>query len=156
MAATKHTLLLALLLRVSLGLFWVDHGSDKVSSGWLTENKLAPRMERSNAEAEGVVKAYLERFAIPASGVLRFIVPAGELAVGLAFLAGFWMKPASWGAVFMVFNFKFADGRLGLLGALGDAYLYPLLLAALTVAYLDLGGAWTIKRALPRLKAYDI
>ncbi|MEE9162973.1 MAG: DoxX family protein [Candidatus Neomarinimicrobiota bacterium] len=152
----KRTLLLALLLRVSLGLFWLDHGWDKLSGGWLTENMLAARMERSNTDADGAVKVYLERFAIPASGVLRFIVTAGELAVGVAFLAGFWMKPASWGAVFMVLNFKFADGRLGLLGSLGDAYLYPLLLAALTVAYLDLGREWTIKRALPRLKAYDI
>ena len=153
---SRHALIIALLLRLFLGLFWVDHGWGKVSVGWLSENKLVARLERSNTDAQGVTKAYLERFAIPASGILRILVPLGELAVGLAFLAGFWMKPASWGAVFMVFNFKFADGDLGLLGAFGDPYLFPLVLATLLSAYLALGKGWTVKRWLPALDRFDV
>ena len=153
---TRNALIFLLLLRLFLGLFWLDHGWDKASDGWLQENKLEVRLERSLNSAEGWVKSYLERFAIPASNVLRYLVTGGELAVGLAFLAGFWMKPASWGAVIMVLNFKFADGRLGLLGSLSDPYLYPLLLATLTVAHLNLRTDWTVKRLLPALAKYDL
>ncbi len=153
---TRNALIFLLLLRLSLALFWLDHGWGKASDGWLQENKLEVRLERSHESAEGWVKSYLESFALPASNLLRYLVVGGELAVGLAFLAGFWMKPASWGAVIMVLNFKFADGRLGLLGSLGDAYLYPLLLAALTVAYLNLRTDWTVKRLLPALAKYDL
>ncbi|UCD38359.1 MAG: DoxX family protein [Fidelibacterota bacterium] len=152
----KVMLILILLLRLSLGLFWIDHGIDKVNSGWLTENKLKLRLVKANITASGATKSYLKHFAIPASGVLRYFVTFGELAVGLAFLAGFWMKPAAWGAVFMVLNFKFADSRLWSLEVFGDAYVFPLLLAGLAVAYFAFGAEWTVRRFLPALERYDL
>jgi uncharacterized membrane protein YphA (DoxX/SURF4 family) len=152
----KRTVIIMLLLRVALGLFWVDHTIDKMSNGWMTENKLKARLVKTSVTATGMQKAYLKHFAVPASGVLRYFVIFGELAVGLAFLVGFWMKPAAWGAIFMVLNFKFADGRLISWGSFGDPSLFPLLLTTYLLAYIGLDKRWTVKRFIPALDRYEV
>ncbi|UCH62762.1 MAG: DoxX family protein [Fidelibacterota bacterium] len=154
--STKRALILLLFLRLALGLFWIDHGLDKATGGWLTENKLKTHLTKTSLTATGAPKVYLKHFAIPVSGVLRYLVTLGELAVGLALLAGFWMKPASWGAVFMVLNFKFAGGSFQNLDFIGDAYLFPLLVATLAAAYIEAPKEWSIRRFIPTLDRYEV
>ncbi|UCH10372.1 MAG: DoxX family protein [Fidelibacterota bacterium] len=153
---TRQTIVIMVLLRVALGSFWMDHGIDKMSDGWITDDQLKARLVRSSVTATGLQKAYLEHFAVPASGALRYLVMFGELAIGLAFLAGFWMKPAAWGAGFMVLNFKFADGRLLDLNILGDPSFFPLLLTTLLIAYINFDRSWTLRRFFPILDRYDV
>ena len=154
--STKRALFLLLFLRLTLALFWIDHGLDKTTGGWLTENHLKIHLTKTRLTATGAPKTYLKQFAIPGSSVLRYLVTLGELAVGLALLAGFWMKPASWGAAFMVLNFKFADGSFQNLHFLGDAYLFPLLLATLAAAYIEVHKEWTVRRFIPALDRYEV
>lgn len=154
--STKRALILLLFLRLALGLFWIDHGLDKTTDGWLSGSQLKIHLTKISLTATGAQKAYLKQFAIPASSVLRYLVTLGELAVGLALLAGFWMKPASWGAAFMVLNFKFAEGSFQNLGFLGDAYLFPLLLATLAAAYVEVRKEWSVRRFIPALDRYEV
>jgi len=152
----KRALFFLFLLRIFLGLFWIDHGMEKIADRWLTTNKLKPRLMRDLPTASEAPKVYLKNFAIPASGVLRYLITFGEIAVGLALLVGFWLKPAGWGAAFMLVNFKFAGSRLDSIAILGDAYFFPILLATLFVAYYNWDKTWTIKQTLPILDRYEV
>lgn len=152
----RRVVILLFVLRLVLGLFWMDHGLDKVSGGWLTQDVLKPRLERNLPKAAGLQKVFLEHFAVPASGALHYLVTLGEIAIGISFLVGFWMKPASWGAILMVLSFKLADGRFQSLDVFGDAYLFPLLLAILVVAYATWERKWTIRRFTPIFDRFEI
>ncbi len=153
---TRGTLIILLALRLFVGLFWLEHGLNKISSGWLLENKLKPRLVLKSISAHGVRGAYLDNFAVPASRGLGILVALGELAAGIALLTGFWMKPAAWGAVFLVLNIKFAYGDLITLKILGSTSFFPLLLGTLAAGYIDTGKQWTIKRVVPVLERFEV
>ncbi|MEE9466294.1 MAG: hypothetical protein V3W14_12070, partial [Candidatus Neomarinimicrobiota bacterium] len=63
---SRQTLIIILALRLFVGLFWLDHGLDKVNAGWLTANSLKPRLLQKSLLAEQPRRTYLNRFAIPA------------------------------------------------------------------------------------------
>ncbi|MCH7939588.1 MAG: DoxX family membrane protein [Candidatus Marinimicrobia bacterium] len=152
----RRTLVILLALRLFVGLFWLENGLNKISAGWLSENKLKPRLVQKSLLAQGVRGAYLDNFAVPASRGLGILVAVGELAVGIAFLAGFWMKPAAWGAIFLVLNIKFAFGDLLTLEILSSSSFFPLLLATLAAGYIDTGKQWTIMRFAPFMERFDV
>ncbi len=148
-------LILLVLLRISIGLFWTDHGVDKIRSGWLTSEKLKARLVVKSLGASGIKKFYFQEFALPASTLLRYLVALGETAIGLALLAGFLMKPAAWSAVLLVVNIKYAWGELNPLDIIGSASFLPLLVGTLLIAYAGTSDSWTIKRIVPKLKQFD-
>ncbi len=149
-------LILLVLLRISIGLFWTDHGVAKINSGWLTAEKLKPRLVAKSLGASGIRKFYFQKIALPASPLLRYLVALGETAIGLSLLAGFLMKPAAWSAVLLVINIKYAWGELNPLDIIGSASFLPLLIGTLLVAYAGTSDSWTIKRVVPQLKQYDL
>lgn len=144
-----------IIARILLGLFWLDHGFSKLESGWLAESKLSIRLTGNSLKAPSYVKPYIKHVLQPAAPVVQRMVLFGELAVGLAFVLGFWTKPAAWGAIFMVFNFKFVDGRLLSWAAFGDAYLFPLLVAMILASYLSVSSKGSIMAFIPFLKRYE-
>ncbi len=153
---TRSTLIILLALRLFVGLFWLENGLNKISAGWLSENKLKPRLVQKSLIAHGVRGAYLGNFAVPASRGLGILVAVGELAVGIALLTGFWMKPAAWGAIFIVLNIKFAFGDLITLKVLSSSSFFPLLLGTLAAGYIDTGKQWTIMRFAPFMERFDV
>lgn len=153
---TRPTLIILLALRLFVGLFWLENGLNKISAGWLSENKLKPRLVQKNLLAHGIRGAYLDNFAVPASRGLGILVAVGELAVGIALLTGFWMRLAAWGAIFLVLNIKFAFGDLITLKILSSPSFFPLLLGTLAAAYIDTGKQWTIKRFAPVLERFEV
>ncbi len=153
---SRRTLIILLALRLFVGLFWLEHGLSKISAGWLSENKLKPRLVQKSLLAHGVRGTYLDNFAVPASRGLGILVALGELAVGIALLTGFWMKPATWGAIFIVLNIKFAFGDLITLKIFSSTSFFPLLLGTLAAGYIDTGKQWTIKRFAPVLERFEV
>ncbi len=146
---------IVIIARILLGLFWLDHGYSKLGSGWLTENKMSIRLTKSSLTAPAYAKPYINHVLRPAAAVVQQLVLFGEIAVGLAFVVGFWTKPATWGAIFMVLNFKFIDGRLLSLGAFSDAYLFPLLAAMVLISYVSTSSKGSIMAFIPNLKRYE-
>ncbi len=152
---TDRIIAIVIIARILLGLFWLDHGLGKLESGWLTENKLSIRLTGNSLKAPSYVKPYIKHVLQPAAPVIQRLVLFGEIAVGLAFVVGFWTKPATWGAIFMVFNFKFVDGRLLSWAAFGDGTLFPLLVAMVLATYLSADNKGSIMTFIPFLKRYE-
>ncbi len=152
----RHTWIIILALRLFVGLFWLDHGLEKINDGWLTKNALKPRLVKKSLLAEQPRRTYLNEFAITASRVLGVLVALGETAVGVALICGFWMKPAAWGALFLVLNIRFAYGGLFSWDLFGSSTFFPLLTATWAAAYLQSGRDWTIKKFVPALNRFEI
>lgn len=152
----RRTLVILLALRLFVGLFWMEHGIQKISAGWLLGDTLKPRLIQKSATAQGAPEVYLDHFAMPNSRGLGILVALGELAIGLALVTGFWMKPAVWGAIFLVLNIKFAFGELNTVQILGSSSFFPLLLGTLAAGYIDTGKQWTIMRFAPFMERFDV
>lgn len=152
---TDRITTIVIISRILIGLFWLDHGIGKLESGWLTGDKLATRLTGNSLKAPSYVKPYIKHVLQPAAPVVQRMVLFGELAVGLAFVVGFWTKPAVWGAIFMIFNFKFVGGRLFTWATFGDAYIFPLIVAMVLITYLSTRGKGSIMTFIPFLKRYE-
>ncbi len=146
---------IVIIARILLGLFWLDHGISKLESGWLTQDKLSIRMTKSSLTAPAYAKPYIKYVLKPAAPVIQRLVLFGEIAVGLAFVLGFWTKPATWGAIFMLLNFKFVEGRLLSWGAFGEGTLFPLMAAMVLAAYMSVSSKGSISAFIPFLKRYE-
>ena len=87
--------------------------------------------------------------AIPGAPVFARIVPAGELAVGVALIAGIQVRLAAVAGLFMVLNFHFAMGVLLRYSYLWNGYGPPVLgsLVALAIGGARLPFSVTSRRA---------
>ena len=75
---------------------------------WLTNaSLLSDRFVRWAPAASPGVRWYLETIALPAAPILARAIPISEFCVGLAFVAGLWIRPAAALALFLVLNFHF-------------------------------------------------
>lgn len=124
-------------LSLALGVFFLFMALDKIA--WFGDPGLLTRQlhdwQRDAADARGW---YLQTVAIPGAPVFARLVPAGELAVGLAFLAGVQVRLAAVAGLFMVLNFHFAMGVLLRYNYLWNGYGPPVLGGLLALA---IGGA---------------
>ena len=148
--STKKTVLLIVILRFVMGGFWVAHSHDKW--GWPQGNELERRLQRYSENGAGIQKAYVDRFALPRWETLQYFVIFGELAVGLAFLAGFLTRAAAVGGVFMAINFLFAQGDLLDTGILGNPYGPVTIMATIVAAYGGGESRWSLSSWLARSK----
>ena len=126
------------IIRMCLGVFFLFEGIGKL--GWLLNSGvLAGRLNGWLAEAAGgsVSRWYLEHVAIPGTAVFARLVPLGELAAGLALIAGFWTPLAACLAFLMVLNIHVASGALFTYAFLTNGYGLPVLGSTLGLA---LGG----------------
>lgn len=128
-----------LIVRLCMGVFFLFEGLGKLA--WLTDatilsGRLAGWM--GAAPAGSATHWYLAHVAVPGAVVFARAVPLGELAAGLALLAGVWTRLAALLAFLMVLNFHVASGALFSYQFLTNGYGLPVLGATLGLA---LGGA---------------
>ena len=94
------------ILAIGLGVFFVAMSLNKMA--WLTNaSLLSDRFVRWAPAASPSVRWYLETIALPAAPILARAIPISEFCVGLAFVAGLWIRPAAALALFLVLNFHF-------------------------------------------------
>ncbi len=124
-------------LSVCMGVFFLFMGLDKIS--WLADPGLLTTQLRGWHDAAPTLSRwYLETVAIPGAPVFARLVPAGELAVGVALIAGVRVRLAAVTGLFMVLNFHFAMGVLLRYSYLWNGYGPPVVGSLLALA---IGGA---------------
>ncbi len=123
------------IVRVALGVFFLFEGLNKYQ--WLLDTSiLAGRFSHWLADASAGTPThwYLEHVAIPGTVVFARLVPLGELAAGLALIAGIWTALAAFLAFVMVLNIHVASGALFTYAILTNGYGLPVLGATLGLA----------------------
>lgn len=122
-------------LRVSLGVFFLFEGIGKLA--WLTNASiLAGRFNGwlSEADAASYSRWYLQHVAVPGVELFARLVPLGELAAGVALIAGVWTPLAAFLAFFMVMNIHVASGALFKMSFLTNGYGLPVVGSTLALA----------------------
>lgn len=123
------------IIRVCLGVFFLFEGIGKAS--WLLNaGILNDRLAGWLAEAAvgSASRWYLEHVAMHGTAVFARLVPLGELAAGIALIAGVWTRTAALLAFLMVLNFHVASGALFKYAFLTNGYGLPVLGATLGLA----------------------
>jgi uncharacterized membrane protein YphA (DoxX/SURF4 family) len=116
------------IIRMSLGVFFLFEGIGKL--GWFVSSSvLAGRFNGwlADAAAGSVSRWYLEHVAIPGTAVFARLVPLGELAAGVALIAGVWTRLAALLAFVMVLNIHVASGALFKYAFLTNGFGLPVL-----------------------------
>ncbi|NDL69164.1 DoxX family protein [Vreelandella alkaliphila] len=108
----KYMAVVWLLLRLYLGITWLTLGIGKMAGGFSAEGFL------SNAVANPVMRegsmvypnyvAFLENFALPYAEFINFIIPLGEVLVGLGLIVGVLTSFAAFFAIVMNMSFLMA------------------------------------------------
>jgi uncharacterized membrane protein YphA (DoxX/SURF4 family) len=115
-------------IRLAMGVFFVVEGINKYQ--WFLDSSiLAGRFAGwlDDAAAGSITRWYLEQVAIPGTAVFARLVPLGELAAGVALLAGVWTPVAAFLAFLMVLNIHVASGALFRYAFLTNGYGLPVL-----------------------------
>lgn len=125
-------------LRICLGVFFLFEGVGKIA--WLADSgilvgRLAGWM--GDAGSLSATRWYLSHVAMPGASIFARLVPLGELAAGIALIAGIWTRVAAALAFLMVLNFHVASGALFHMAFLTNGYGLPVLGGTLALA---LGG----------------
>ncbi|WP_062105460.1 DoxX family protein [Bacillus niameyensis] len=97
-------------LRIWLGVQWLEAGWHKLGAfdaGGFLQGAIA----KAGGEApivQGWYAAFLENFALPNVGIINFLIPVGEILVGLGLIVGALTVPALIAGAFMNLNFLLA------------------------------------------------
>ena len=121
-------------LSVLMGAFLVSMGYGKL--GWLTDSSfLVAELRNWWGSAPALSRWYIDTVAIPGAPVFARLVLFGELASGVALLAGFRVRLAAGVALLMVLNFHVTMGVLFHWAYLTNGYGLPVVggLAALAI-----------------------
>lgn len=108
----KYMAVVWLLLRLYLGITWLTLGIGKMTGGFNAEGFLSnavanPVMREGSAVYPNYV-AFLENFALPNADVINFIIPLGEVLVGLGLIVGVLTSFAAFFAIVMNMSFLMA------------------------------------------------
>ena len=123
-------------LSLAMGVFFLFMGLDKIA--WLNDpGLLTTQLDGWLPTAPAPSRWYLQTIAIPGAPVFARLVLIGELAVGLALLAGVQVRLAAVAGLFMVMNFHFARGVMLHWAYLWNGYGPPVLGSLLA---LGIGG----------------
>ena len=122
------------LLSVVVGIFMISMGYGKLD-GAGDSSLLESELRNFWGPAPAISKLYIDWFAMPLHPVLARLVLLGELTTGLALVAGYRLRLAALGALFMILNFHFAMGLLFSSAYLTNGYALPVVggLTALAV-----------------------
>ncbi|RXZ79179.1 DoxX family protein [Paenibacillaceae bacterium] len=102
------------ILRVYLGWMWLTSGFGKLKDGFTAAGYLNnavenPVMDRATGEAlYPTFTAFLKNFALPNIKIIDFLVPVGELLVGVGLILGTLTVAAAFFGLMMNFMFLFA------------------------------------------------
>ena len=122
------------LLAVMLGIFFLGMSSTKF--GWFLDSSILLNKFQMIflPKAPPIVRWYLETVCIPGTPLFARLVPLGEIASGLALIAGFWTRMAATVAFLMVLNFHFATSAFWSIDFLRDGTGLPVLGGLLALA----------------------
>jgi uncharacterized membrane protein YphA (DoxX/SURF4 family) len=121
-----------IVLRVSLGLFMIAKGLDKLA--WFANaNILAVKLHAFLAKATPANRWYVT-LLIPGTAVFARLVPLGELGSGVSLIVGRYTRLAAVLAFLMVLNFHLATGALFRSDFPSDGQAFPVLGGLLAVA----------------------
>ena len=144
MSSTSHARGLVL-LRLFLGVFFLFEGINKLS--WLLDSgPLAGQLSEMLKRTNPINRWYVETICLPGAAVFARLVPLGELASGIAFLSGVYVRPAAMLAFLMVLNFHFASGALFRYQFLTNGYALPVLGGLLALAVGGSALPWNLGR----------
>jgi uncharacterized membrane protein YphA (DoxX/SURF4 family) len=121
--------------RVCLGTFFLFMGIAKYRwflDSSILEGQLNGWMD--GVAAGSVSRWYLEQIALPGLPIFARLVPLGELAAGVALIAGFRTSLVALAAFFMTLNFQVASGLIFKYAFLTNGYCLPVLGGTLGLA----------------------
>ncbi|KIL47061.1 DoxX family protein [Jeotgalibacillus campisalis] len=99
------------ILRVWLGIQWLEAGWGKITGGFDANGYLQGAIAKAGGEAPIVADwyaAFLEQVALPNVAIFNILIPWGELFVGLGLIVGLLTVPALAAGAFMNVNFLLA------------------------------------------------
>lgn len=98
-------------LRVWLGVQWLEAGFHKITGGFDATGYLKGAIAKGAGEnpiVQGWYAGFLNDFALPNVGLVNILIPWGELLVGLGLILGAATIPALIAGAFMNLNFLLA------------------------------------------------
>ncbi len=134
------------ILRICLGTFFIFEGLGKIR--WFVDTSLLASQLTGwlqTVPPESFSHQYLERVAIPGVPYFARLVPLGEVASGLAMVAGFWTPLVALVAFVMALNFQFASGALFTYSFLTSGYGLPVLGSTLALAIGGVQLPWSMR-----------
>ncbi|MCT8136999.1 DoxX family protein [Anaerobacillus sp. CMMVII] len=99
------------ILRIWLGLQWIEAGYYKIRSGFDVSGFLQGAIANAGGEhpiVQGWYAEFLKGFALPNSELFNILIPWGEFLVGLGLIIGLATIPALLAGAFMNINFMMA------------------------------------------------
>ncbi|HTK28469.1 MAG TPA: DoxX family protein [Vicinamibacterales bacterium] len=133
-------------VRVLVGVFFLFEGLNKwrwLFNASILAGQLSGWQAASPAGALNV--RYLSGIALPGVWLFARLVPAGEIACGLALIFGVWTTLAALVAFLMALNFQFASGALVKYSFLTSGYGLPVLGSTLGLAIGGVRLPWSIR-----------
>jgi len=138
------------ILRVWLGLQWIEAGYHKLTGGFDAGGFLKGALANATGEhpaVQGWYADFLQQFAIPNVHIFNVLIPWGELLVGLGLIIGLATIPALIAGAFMNLNFMLA----------GTTSTNPILYTAAMILLFTGTGAYLFgldRYAVPFIKGY--
>ncbi len=124
-------------LRIALGVLFLFQGIGKL--GWFASSTPLRQTLASWVDTAGPVgRAYIEAVCLPGVELFARLVPAGELATGVALILGIYTRPAAVLALLMLLNFHVAMGLIFKYAYLTNGYGPPVVGGLLALV---IGGA---------------
>ncbi|MDX8344692.1 DoxX family protein [Rossellomorea sp. YZS02] len=99
------------MLRIWLGVQWLEAGWHKVNDGFDARGFLQGAMTKATGEhpaVQGWYAEFLNGFALPNVELFNVLIPWGEILVGVGLVVGFMTLPALIAGAFMNLNFLLA------------------------------------------------
>lgn len=109
----KYAAMIVAIVRIVLGYKWITSGWGKVTGGGFdATGYLTNAITNPVAKGEDVLyptfNAFIEHVALPCVDIINFIIPWGELLVGVGLVLGVLTLPAVFFGMLMNFMFMFA------------------------------------------------
>lgn len=149
---TKVAAVLLLIIRLYLGYSWISHGLEKITGGFTAQNFMSnivasPVTGTDGSELYPWFTWFIEHLAMPATGFLNFMVPIGELAIGLGFIFGTFTQLACFFALLLNFSFFFG-------GTVSENPKFILLQIFIIVAGANAGRIGLDRWVIPFIRRY--
>jgi uncharacterized membrane protein YphA (DoxX/SURF4 family) len=134
------------ILRLFLGVFFLFAGIGKLR--WLINSGILAGQLEGWLQASGpatISHRYLTTVAIPLVALWARLVPIGELACGVALIAGFRTSIAATIALLMVLNYHVGSGLLFRYDLLTNGYGLPVIGGTLALAFGGVRLPWSVR-----------
>ncbi|GIP15688.1 hypothetical protein J40TS1_13300 [Paenibacillus montaniterrae] len=109
----KYAAVIVAVIRIILGYKWITSAWGKITEGTFDatgylNNVITNPVAKGEEVLYPVYNAFIEHAALPMVDVINFIIPWGELLVGIGLITGILTLPAAFFGLLMNFMFMFA------------------------------------------------